>query len=179
MNGRILSHTLLRFLSGLLLMNYFVIFQGCSGCPYSFSGASVPQHLKTIAIPFTEDRSGSSEGGLRELFNSQLTQKFIKDNNLAINDRANADAILETSIVSFSDLPGVVTGGETLASRRITIAVQVVYRDLVKKKVMYEKQFSNYGDYAAGGGIGERTKGVETAVDKITDDILLETVSGW
>ncbi len=164
---------------GLLIVNIFIIFQGCSGCPYSFSGASVPPHLKTVAIPFTEDRSGSSEGGLRELFNTQLTQKFISDNNLAISDRTNSDAVLETSIISFSDLPGAVTGGETLASRRISISVQVVYRDLVKKRVIYEKQFSNYGDYAAGGGIAERTKGIETAVDKITDDILLETVSGW
>ncbi|NUN07732.1 MAG: LptE family protein [Ignavibacteriaceae bacterium] len=168
-----------RWFYGLFFTYYLFNFTGCSGCPYSFSGASVPPHLKTIAIPFTEDRSGSSEGGLRELFNTQLTQKFINDNNLAISDRTNADAILETAIVSFSDLPAVVTGGETLASRKVSITVQVVYRDLVKKKVIFERQFSNYGDYASGGGLAERTKGIETAVDRITDDILLETVSGW
>lgn len=179
MIGRLLFGAAPALVFGLFIVCFLINFTGCSGCPYSFSGASVPPHLKTIAIPFTEDRSGSSEGGLRELFNTQLTQKFINDNNLAISDRINADAILETAIVSFSDLPAVVTGGETLASRRVTITVLVVYRDLVKKKVIFERQFSNYGDYASGGGFAERTKGIETAVDKITDDILLETVSGW
>ena len=65
----------------LFLIGIFSNFAGCFGCPYSFSGASVPPHLKTIAIPFAEDRSGSGEPGLRELLTEKLTQKFIDDNN--------------------------------------------------------------------------------------------------
>lgn len=32
-----------------------------AGCAYSFTGSSVPNHLKTIAIPFAIDRSGSGK----------------------------------------------------------------------------------------------------------------------
>ena len=54
----------------------------------------------------------------------------------------------------------------------------VTYRDLVQKKNVFEKTFSNYGDYNPI-NISERANAITTAVDKITDDILLDTVSGW
>jgi hypothetical protein len=154
-------------------------FNGCFGCPYSFTGASVPPHLKTIAIPFADDRSGFGEPGLREMLTDKLTQKFIEDNNLSISERTNADAILECVITGINDAPAVVTSGETVASRRISISVQVIYKDLVKRITIYEKQFSNYGDYDSAAGINERTKGIEEAINKISEDILLDTVSGW
>jgi hypothetical protein len=159
----------------LILFNFVC----CSGCPYSFTGASVPPHLKTIAIPFADDRSGSGEATLRDLLSQKLTQKFIDDNNLRISDKSNADAVLECVITGFNDAPAVVTSGETVATRRITITVQVSYKDLVKRKTIYEKSFSNYGDYATDKGVDDRTNAISNAIDKISDDILLDTVSGW
>ena len=64
-------------------------------------------------------------------------------------------------------------------SATITISVLVTYRDLVEKKNIFEKTFTNYGDYDPQGSITDRTNAVTTAVDKISDDILLDTVSGW
>ena len=161
-------------------MFYFLsIFVGCVGCPYSFSGASVPPHISTVAIPYTEDKSGSGESELRETFSQKLTQKFIDDNNLKIADKNNANALLETAITSVTDAPAVVASGETVTTRRVTMVVQVSYKDLVKKKTFYEKQFNNYGDYSVADGKTGRDAAIASAIDKITDDILLETVSGW
>jgi hypothetical protein len=152
-------------------------FTGC--CFYSFTGASVPDHLQTIAIPIADDRSGSGEYGLRELFTNELTQKFIEDNNLNITDRTNANSVLECVISSYNDAPAVVRSGEIVESRRITISVSVVFRDLVKRRTIYERTFSSYGDYPSGGSIDQRREAIQTAVDLLTDDILLDTVSGW
>ncbi|GMU86438.1 MAG: hypothetical protein AMXMBFR48_16800 [Ignavibacteriales bacterium] len=163
----------------LVMAPFLVIFAGCVGCPYSFTGASVPPHLESLAVPFAEDKSGSAEPGLRENFSTGLLNKFIEDNSFSITDRTQADAIIECVIVQFSDAPMVVNPGESVAARRITIGVQVRYRDLVKKITIYEKQFSNYGDYASSDGVAGKSSAIETALDKITDDILLETVSGW
>ena len=54
-----------------------------------------------------------------------------------------------------------------------------VYRDLIQRKAIYDKSFSNYGDYPSGGTIEERKDAIETAIDLISEDILLDTVSGW
>jgi Lipopolysaccharide-assembly len=162
----------------ILFITYLLVnFTGC--CAYSFTGASVPKHLKTIAIPNAEDRSSSGEPGLSEMFTSKLTQKFIDDNTLQVTNKSSADAILECTITSLSDVPSVIAAGENVTSRRITITVRVVYKDLVKRKTIYDKSFSNYGDYPSGGSINDRKNAIETAIDRITDDILLDTVSGW
>lgn len=177
LNNFIKSRSLLKSLILLFIIGILSNFAGCFGCPYSFSGASVPPHLKSVAIPFAEDRSGSAEPRLRELLTEKLTQKFIDDNNLQIAEKSSADALLDCVIVSLSDVPAIVAAGENVASRRITITVQVTFKDLVQRRTVFEKQFSNYGDYL--GGISERNLGIEEAINKISDDILLDTVSGW
>ena len=49
-----------------------------SGCAYSFSGSSVPKHLKTIAIPLFEDQSGFGEPGLKENFTTSVDQSLCQ-----------------------------------------------------------------------------------------------------
>jgi hypothetical protein len=150
-----------------------------TGCPYSFTGASVPSHLKTIAIPLADDQSGFGEAGLREKFTTELTNLFITDNSLQVADRSKADAILESTLLPITDAPLVIGGGEIVSKRRITMSVKVVFQDMKLRKKVYEKNFSNTGDYDSGGGLSQRDIGLQDAIKKITQDILLETVSGW
>lgn len=153
-----------------------------SACSYSFSGASVPSHLKTISIPIFQDRSGSGEFDLSDKLTKKLIQKFIDDNSLLVTDRLNSDSILEGTVVSLNDAPSVVSGGDTPAAttRRITITVHAVYKDAVKKLKVFEKDFSNYGDYKVEGDITNvRRTAINDVIEKITEDILLGVVSNW
>lgn len=152
---------------------------GCAGCPYSFTGASVPAHLKTIAIPIVEDQSGYGDPSLRDQFSQQLLQRFVNDNTLEPADRTSADSILEGVITGVRDAPTVVEGGDQVAKRRITITAHVIFRDLRLRKKMWEKDFTQWGDYSSGGGLTQRNEGIAEAVRKITEDILNETVAGW
>lgn len=149
------------------------------GCPYSFTGASVPKHLKTVAIPLVDDQSGFGEAGLREKFTTELTNLFISDNSLQIADRTAADAIVEGVIISVSDAPSVVGQGEQVSKRRVTMTVKAAFQDMKLRKRIWEKQFSQWGDYESGGGVSQRQAGLQEAIRKITEDIVLETVSGW
>ena len=164
---------------------FFIIFclftiMGATACSYSFTGASVPAHLKTIAIPICIDRTGSGEANLSDDFTNELINKFLNDNTLQIAERTNADAILECTILSLTDAPQVVTGGEDIQTRRLKLNAKVVYRDLVKKVNIFERNFSNYGDYNDSGDITlAREEAITTAIDKITEDILLGVVSNW
>jgi hypothetical protein len=151
----------------------------CSGCIYSFKGGSVPPHLKTIAIPLLDDQSGSGEPGLRENFTNKLIESFRQDNSLQLADKARADAVIEGIIQSVATAPLVVTTGETLAKQRLTISVKVTYQDMKMKKPIFEKQFSDYGDYDVSGGPSQRQAAITTALNKLTEEILNETVSGW
>ena len=167
-------------LKGSIFLFVFALLVNLSGCcVYSFTGASVPEHLNTVAIPIANDVSGFGQPGIRESLTNRLIQEFIEDNTLQVSERTNADALLECTIVSLSDAPVVITSGENIQSRRITLGVKVVYTDLVKRKVIFDKTFSNYGDYTPGGNISERDDAIELALDRMAEDILLAVVSGW
>jgi len=150
-----------------------------SGCSYSFTGSSVPPHLKTIAVPLLDDQSGFGEPGLREKVTNKLIERFVQDNSLEVADRLHSDSILEGIIIGVRDEPTVVGKGETVTKRRITITLKATFQDMKLKKKVYEKQFSNWGDYDSSGGPAQRQSGIDAAIDKLTEDVLLDTVSGW
>ena len=150
------------------------------GCNYSFTGASVPAHLKTVAIPIFEDRSGAGIFRLKEDVTSVLTQKFIEDNSLLVADRANANSIIEGTIISAADTPSQISSGERIKTNKFTINVKVIFRDLVNKKVMFEKTFTNYKEYSTEGDVSKaRLEAITEAVKLVSEDILLGVVSNW
>jgi hypothetical protein len=149
------------------------------GCIYSFKGSSVPPHLKTVAVQLFDDQSGSGEPGLREQLTNKLIDRFKQDNSLAVSDQSHADSMIEGTISSLSDQPLVVTSGETVTKRHIIVSTTVKYQDMKLHKKVFDKQFSNWGDYDVSGGPAGRAGAVSAAIDKLAEDILNETVSGW
>jgi hypothetical protein len=150
-----------------------------TGCTYSFKGGSVPPHLKTIAIPIVEDQSAYGDPALRDSFTKQLVDRFTNDNTLQLTDRNIADCMLEGVVTDVKDAPSVLQGGEQVTQRRITVTVRMTFQDLKLRKKIWEKSFSNWGDYASGGGLTQRSDGVTEAIKKLTEDILNDTVAGW
>ncbi len=158
----------------LFSFSYFLL-----ACAYSFTGSSVPPHLKTIAIPLFDDQSGAGEPGLREQFTNTLIEQFARDNSLRVADKKDADSILEGTILTVRDEPLVVGKGETVSKRRVTIVVKAAYQDMKLRKKVWEKELSNWGAYELGAGPAQRKGGIDEAIKKLTEDILLATVSGW
>ncbi len=162
-----------------IVILFVVISTILSACSYSFTGSSVPPHLKTVAIPLFNDESGFGEPNLREQFTNEMIKRVQDDNSLQIAEKDVADATLECSIKSVKDEPAVVNPGETVSKRKVTMSVSAIFYDKTLKKKMWEKTFSNWGNYETSSGIAQRTEGITEARDKIIESILLETVSGW
>ena len=160
----------------LFYFSFVIVFAGCT---YSFKGGSVPPHLKTIAIPIVEDQSAYGDPTLRDSFTKQLVERFTNDNTLQLTDRTMADAMLEGVVTEVKDAPVVLQGGEQVTQRRITVTVRMTFQDLKLHKSLWEKSFSNWGDYPSGGGLTQRSEGTAEAIKKLTEDILNETVAGW
>lgn len=172
-NNRLLK---LLFFTALCAISAVINF-GCGA--YSFTGASVPAHLKTIAIPVAEDKSPAAIPGLRESLTDNIIQRFISDNSLQVTERSLADATLECVITSVTDAPAIVSAGEQISSRRLTINVKVIYKDLIQRRTIFENNFSNHGDYVPGQDTNKREDAIAVAIDKLSEDILLAVVSGW
>ncbi len=158
---------------------YFLFILIISGCSYSFTGASIPADMRTVAIPVFDDISGYTEAGLREILTNSLIQKFIQDNSLQVVDKKYSDTILEGIITALRDEPFVITGNEQVNSRRIVIQVKVKFIDQRTKRQIWEKNFSQYSDYAVDVGLAAKQQAIQKAIDNLTEDILIATVSDW
>jgi len=143
---------------------------------YSFKGA-LPSHLKTIAIPLFNDRTPNA--GVRENLTNMLTDTFIEDNSLLIVDETKADVILTGSINAITVNPAIVKAGEQVSESKLVVRVKVKCEDVKMDKVMFDRNFEDYGLLDENAGLDEREAAIETALEQIVDKILNATLGGW
>ncbi len=153
-----------------------------AGCGYySFTGAAIPSHLNTIAIPLAEDNSLSTVTGLDETLTQFLVERFVNQTRLSLEPgEADADAVLQARIQRYQNAPTSVSGDEVATRNRVTLTVAVVYTDQVNDAVLLERTFTGFGEYdpVAEGLDGERVAAV-TALEDIADDIFTAATSNW
>ena len=157
-----------------LFVIIYLIF--CSCGYYSFSGSNLPAHLKTIAIPTFDDRT--SEYGVREALTDALIEKFTDENSLKIENVRNADSILEGTILRINDQAGAYSADEEVKDIKISITVEVKFRDLKKREIIWEETITQMGNYDPADADG-REAGIEAAIKILVTDILNKTTAGW
>jgi len=164
-----------------IILSFLVLLVLCLGCGYySFSGSSIPAHLKTVAIPIMDNKT--VEFGVPEDLTDALIALFTQDNSLKVVDRRSADSIIEGTIVNIRDQAGAYNQEETVKEIRVYVIVQAKYEDLKKNKMVWEEQITHWGTYnpdATSGDATTRQEAIAEALDKIVDDIFNKTVSGW
>lgn len=144
-----------------------------SGCGiYSFSGSTIPGHIRTVAVPLVQNNT--PEFGVDQQLTDALILAISKDNTLKIADARNADSILKGTITQITDRAGQYDTEEVASSFRVTITVKISFEDVKKRNVLWEESWSQWGDYES-----SRDQGIEEALTKLTTDIVNRTVSGW
>jgi len=145
--------------------------------PYSFSGSSMP-NIKSVAVPLFSDNT--SEFGIKEELTNTIIDGFKNDNTLKVNDRRNADSILQGTILSINTRAGEVTRQEQVNEIQIHLLVTIKYEDVEKRKVIWEDQISQFGTYRPGASENNtRNDAITEAIQKITREVLNRSVTGW
>jgi outer membrane lipopolysaccharide assembly protein LptE/RlpB len=152
----------------------------CAGCAYSFTGASVPEHWKSIAIALFDDESSYGQPSLRENLTNMMIEKMQQDNTLRLADQSSASIELRCVITSvLPDQPISVAQGTQASRLQIRMTVRATLIDNSNNKEVWSKNLSASGDYPASSGLSGREAGLRQAMENLTDDLLLETVSAW
>jgi len=165
----------------LSLLFLFILCLNFSDCGvYGFRGNNPPPGINSIAVPTFKDISGFSAPDLAESFTQQLKSKITSDNTFRIADKNIADAVLNCTITGVRDEALVVSSGETVTRRKITITVTVDFENLKKQKKIWQKTFENFGEYeSSNDAFSQRTTGLIVATERITDDIVNDLTSNW
>ncbi len=143
---------------------------------YSFKGSLDP-HLKTVAIPLIDNRT--AEFGVAEQMTDAFIDEFTKDNSLKIADIGSANVLINGAITRIDDRSGAVTSSETVQDIKIYITVSIKCMDQVKHQVMWEERLTQWGAYDPSGGPSAREDALAEAIEKLSQDVLNKTVSGW
>lgn len=147
------------------------------GC-YSFTGGSVPDHLKTILIPTVVDVSSFGVPEFKDFLTEELVNKFRSDGTLKVEDM-RADCQLSVKISSITESISQVNPGELEKERKVQVACRVEYYDNIMKKMIWEKDFTNYSFYNVSDGFVGRNDAVRSVLKNNAEDILLSVISGW
>ena len=139
---------------------------------YSFSGSSLPAHIKTVGVPLFENET--AEFGISETLTDGLIDAVSKDNSLKLDRARTADALLKGKIMRIRDTAGQYNEQEIASDYRVYITIQMEFQDVKKKKNLWEESFTEWGAYDS-----DRNSGIADAIKKLTEDILNRTVAGW
>ena len=147
---------------------------------YSFSGASIPSQLQTVAVPLAEDRSTGGPPGLDRLLTDALVDRFADRSRLALEpDEADADAVVRAVIERFSVAPAAVTSDDRAALNRVTVTVRVVVQDQVEDAELLSRSFSATEDFPPAAGLQGEADAAATALEQIARDAFTAATSDW
>lgn len=157
-----------------------MVLPGCSY--YSFTGATIPSHLNTVAIPLVEDLSVSIADDLDERLTRLFTDRFVGQTRLRLStDETEADAVLAGRIERVTVEPVAVGGGDRATQNRVTVTVRVIYTDRVEDREILQRSFTAAVNYDPTQG-DERTAesaAIISALENVADDVFTAATSNW
>lgn len=147
----------------------------CLAACYTFSGTTLPAHLRTLRILPVGNQT--LESALPDRIAQGLDEGFRQRTNLRrVNE--GGDSELEAVLKSYAHRPQSVSGDKVTAYR-VDMLLSVVFLDRVKGDTLYhEDQVPGYGFYSIDKGETEET-GQKLAIENAVKVILDHAVSGW
>lgn len=151
-----------------------------NGCGfYSFTGATIPQHVETVAIPLVEDLTSNPITDLGGRLTERLVDRFVGQTRLQLSsDEAQADALLTSEIRQYTVQPAAVGGQNTARLNRLTISVAATYNDQEEEQQVFQRSFSSSIEYDPTDLASEEAAAAEI-LDNIADDIFTAATSNW
>jgi len=159
---------------------FVLLMLSSTGCGfYSFTGASIPEHLGTVAIPLVEDNTIATVVSMDNQFTTLLIDRFVRQTRLSLETtESEADALLTVTISRYDNMPTSVSGNEQATRNRVSITVSVKYQDQVQNKELLNRTFSASEEYDPFNPSQEETAAF-AALEKIAEDIFTAATSNW
>jgi len=160
----------------------FLVFSAVGCAIYSFSGSSLPSHIKTVAIPIFENET--LEYAVANEVTDAITNRFLKDGRLKVTGETRANALLEGRITSYENKVNNYSADGTPLDYVVVLRVAVLFRDAVKnQEVWKEDGFVLSAVYSAGGDSDEplkdETSARASAISELAEYVLARTMEQW
>lgn len=141
-----------------------------AGCGYSLR-ASLPANIKTVHIPTLENRT--QEPGIEDFVTQALTQALVTSGVARIaSNAAEADGVLEGSIVEYSLNSLSFDGAANVTRYRLQIALSLALRDRRTGEVIWKQdRIEERSDFPVSGRVTQTISREQDAVRRAAVDV--------
>lgn len=162
----------------LLLMLPFVVvaFAGCG--VYSFTGASIEG--STINIRTLDNKARNVVPSLSPALTSKIRSRILSQTGLSPVNTETADYDISGSITQYNVSVTGVQNTQTASQNRLTISIQIKFKNRLDEKANFTETFTRFADFAANQTLQSvEGKLVEEIGDQLANDIFNNAFVNW
>ena len=148
---------------------------GLGACGYSFRG-TLPSHIHTVAVPIFLNRT--QEPGVDSIITNAVAQAFVTNGRLRVVRLADADAILDGEIMSYSVSPIAYDQSLNIQLYRLVVVLNLRMRDVRRNTVLFQQaNVAEQADFRVAGPVSDTIAREETALTQASGEIARSIVS--
>ncbi|RYE25918.1 MAG: hypothetical protein EOP51_02485 [Sphingobacteriales bacterium] len=160
----------------LLLPILLFIVSGCG--VYSFTGANIQG--KNINIHVLENRARNVVPSLSPALTTKIRSRILSQTGLAPVTTDNADYDLSGEITGYEVTVSGVQNAQTATQNRLTITVNITFKNALDKKANFTQSFSRFQDFSATTTLqSAEGKLIEDIGNQLADDIFNKAFVNW
>jgi hypothetical protein len=155
-----------------------ISFAGCG--VYSFSGASVEG--KTIRFSVLENKARNVVPTLAPTLTEKLRSRILSQTGLApVNSpSAGADYEMSGTITTYEVTVSGVQNTQQASQNRLTIAVQIDFKNKLNPKSNFNQSFSRFSDFPASQSLqAVETRLIDDIGTQLADDVFNKAFVNW
>jgi hypothetical protein len=151
----------------------------CSACGvYSFSGASVEG--KTIHFGVLENHARNVLPILSPSLTDKIRNRILSQTGLAPQNSGTTDYDLSGSITAYEVTVSGVQNTQQVSQNRLTISVEIVFKNRINTKADFTQTFSRFADFPASQSLqAVETRLIDDIGTQLADDIFNKAFVNW
>ena len=154
-----------------------LIFNACG--IYSFTGASIPESAKTVAVNYFTTTVTNSPSSLNNSITEGLKDLLLSQTDLSLSE-LESDLIFSGNITKYKITPMAIQANEIASKNRLTIEVKVNYKNNLNEKLNFESIFSRYRDFNTSENLSDvEDILIEEIIKEILQDIFNKAFVNW
>ncbi len=170
------SHWRIGKLANCLCVLLTVCISGCG--VYSFSGATVEG--KSIYFGVLENRARNIVPILSPALTDKIRNRILSQTGLAPQNTPEADYDLTGSITAYELTVSGVQNTQQASQNRLTINVEIVFKNRINEKAGFTQAFSRFADFPASQSLqAVETRLIDEIGTQLADDIFNKAFVNW
>lgn len=165
------------------IVKYFILIASIatsiSACKiYSFTGANIAG--KTINVHTLENRAPNVVPTLSPILSDKIRNRILSQTGLTAINSDEADYVFKSTITGYNVTISGMQGTNTASQNRLTITVEVDFKNNLDDKASFKQSFSRFADFPGNVQLQSVESGlIEEIGTQLADDIFNKAFVNW